>query len=453
MLLRLVPPLLLTLLLAVPGLWRLGLDQVAWIAIGLALGLLAGRGTGHRRLAFLALGFVLVVAVSGILGAQGYRWITFARELGIVTTFFAAMLGASALTACDRTARYIVIGLAFVIAVSSAASLVAYVSESLYLFRTPIASLVPEEIASTRLGQLSLTARALGTSDYFLGTSFVRPQGLFLFATSQAVAIAALTPLLLAAASWYPAYRWSFYVIVIVALAALLTTTTRVPILALPASLAAVALVRWGSRGGAAWVRAHRRLTAVGVGIVLIVSAVVVASGAAQPLIEVLSARSLGSRSALYVETVEGWTKRPLLGWGTEIDVGGTEEAGSAAPPPAELEVDVRGLPPLGSHSQYLGVLFKQGLAGFAIFLSILVVLLVAAWRLVIHGTWSDALVAAAFGTTLLAGVTESIWLDPGSSLAIAIVWGLVAGSVGRTAGQLRTSSRDEPGQPRPSTI
>lgn len=434
MLHRLVPPLVLTLLLAAPGLWRLGLDQIAWIALGLTLGLLAIRSIPDRRLAVLAFGFVLVVAVAGLLGAQGYRWITFARELGIVVTFFAAMVGVSTLTVAERPARYIVIGLAFVIAISSVASLVAYVSESLFLFRTPIASLVPEEIAATRLGQLSLTARALGTSDYFLGTSFVRPQGLFLFATSQAVAIAAFTPILLAAASWHPSLRWWFYATALVAVAALITTTTRVPILALPTSVAAVALVRWASRGGVAWFAARRRLTAMGVALVLVASAGLVASGAGEPLIEVLSARSLGSRSALYLATVEGWSKRPLLGWGTEVDVGATDAGGVTGPPPTEVEVDVRGLPPLGSHSQYLGVLFKQGLAGFAVFASILILMLMAAWRLVIGGTWPDALLAAAFGTTLFAGVTESIWLDPASSLVIAVVWGLVAGTAGRRA-------------------
>jgi len=433
---RLIPPLLLALLFAVPGLWRLGLDQVAWIAIGLALGALSIRAAPRRSLVPLAAAFVLVLAISGLLGAQGYRWITFARELVIVLTFFAAMLGTSALVAADRPARYIVIGLAFVIAVSSVASLVAYVSESLFLFPTPIASLVPEEIASTRLGQLSLTARALGTSDYFLGASFVRPQGLFLFATSQAVAIAAFTPILVAAASWYPSLRWWFYATAAVAVAALITTTTRVPILALPASVATVGLIRWGSRGGAAWLSAHRRLAAIGLALVVVVSAVFVVTGATKPLIEVLSARSLGSRSALYVATVEGWTKRPLIGWGTEVDVGGMGEDGAAAPQAEELEVDVRGLPPLGSHSQYLGVLFKQGFAGFAIFAAIVVLLLNAAWRLVIYGTWPDALVAAAFGTTLMAGVTESIWLDPASSLVIAVVWGFVAGAVSPSPGQ-----------------
>lgn len=432
MLHRLLPPLLLALLLAVPGLWRLGLDQAAWIAIGLALGALTLHAQPRRRLVLLAAWFVLVLAISGLLGAQGYRWITFARELGIAVTFFAAMLGASVLSASDRTARYVVIGLAFVVAVSSVASLVAYVSESLFLFRTPIGSLVPEQIAATRLGEISLISRALGTSDYFLGSSFVRPQGLFLFATSQAVAIAVFTPILLAAAAWYPALRWWFVATAVVAVAALIATTTRVPIVALPASLAAVALVRWGARGGLARLSAHRRLVASGLAAVLLVSTVLVMAGAAGPLIEVLSTRSLGSRSALYAETLEGWTMRPVLGWGTEIDVGGPDVSGGSAPGPDELDVDVRGLPPLGSHSQYLGVLFKQGLAGFAIFAAIVALLVVAAWRLVIHGTRSDALLAAAVGSTLLAGVTESIWLDPASSLVIAVAWGFVVGTAGR---------------------
>jgi O-antigen ligase len=71
---------------------------------------------------------------------------------------------------------------------------------------------------------------------------------------------------------------------------------------------------------------------------------------------DVLFARGPGSftdRSAVYVYTLQGALERPLLGWGTERDI-------PNFPYPA------------GSHSHYLGILYKQGFIGFLVFLATL---------------------------------------------------------------------------------
>lgn len=419
---NLFPSAILVLLLAVPGLWRLGLDQGAWVALSLLLGTLALRRPS-TRLTVLMVAFVGIVALSGVLGAQGYRWITFSRELVIVATFFAVVLGVSTLRESDRALRYLIVGLAFVMAVSSVSSIVAFLAQGLFLFKTPIASLVPDAIASTRLGELSFTDRSLGTSSFFLGHIFVRPHGLFLFSTSQAVAQAVATPILLAATWWFPALRWWLWAVVVVTVAALITTTTRMPILALPLSFLGAMLAESLVNQDRSWLwRNQRRLGLAGVlASVLLLGAVL--SGVGESVAEMMSARSLGPRSALYVATIERWTERPFLGWGTEVD---WEPNDAADRGDGIAEVDSTQLPPLGSHSQYFGVLFKQGAAGVVTFAAILALLAMNAKRALLEGRPSIPLVAA-FGTTLLVGLTESIWLDPGAAFVVATAWGLVA--------------------------
>ena len=63
---------------------------------------------------------------------------------------------------------------------------------------------------------------------------------------------------------------------------------------------------------------------------------------------------SANARSKIYIQTFESFLERPIFGWGTERDVKGLAY-------------------PLGSHSYYLGTLYKQGVAGLILFLSIIV--------------------------------------------------------------------------------
>jgi len=62
---------------------------------------------------------------------------------------------------------------------------------------------------------------------------------------------------------------------------------------------------------------------------------------------------SANARSKIYIQTFESFLERPIFGWGTERDVKGLAY-------------------PLGSHSYYLGTLYKQGVAGLVLFLSII---------------------------------------------------------------------------------
>lgn len=426
------------LMLATPALWVLGVDQLSWLCIGFLVGGLALHGRTPLPWPLrLAGAFLLVILVSGILGAVGYRWITLARELAIAGVFFATMAGVASTVSRRDPILPLMVGVVFVVAVSSVSSLLAFVLQDSFSFNTPIASVVPDGIGSTRLGALSFTDRSLGTPSYLIGHIFLRPHGLFLFSTSQAVALAVATPLLLGASVSYPSWRWVFRVAAMLAAMTLLTTTTRMAIIGLLLAFGALwAVRRWEFRRGIER-RPNRR--AVFALLTVLAGALVVshATGLTRPVGEIFLTRSIDFRGALYQATFERWRERPLLGWGTEVDWTLTPRATGASD---EASAD---LPPLGSHSHYLGVLFKQGLVGAGLFGALIVVLLLCGRRVFLRAPPGGHLILVAFGASLVAAVTEALWLDPATAFIVAVSWGIVAGAGG--SAPTRSSSHAHP--------
>jgi len=398
------------LIVSIPLWWILGLDQAAWLAAGFALGAhaLAARGI-PRGIVVASASFLVVVAVSGILGASGTRWLTFGREILIVVAFFGALAGAAAMAPQLGPIRNLTGAIALFTVATSAVTLWALVTQNPLTFRTPIAGLVPEVIADTRLGQLSLIVRSLGSPSLFIADlAFLRPQGFFLFSTSQAVALIAVIPLLVAGASWWPSRRALLRAAAVMAAVALIATTTRVPIAALLGAGALVLAARAWARG-----RVTLRLNRTTVPVILLAlggaSAAAFALGMSDEVMELLATRSPETRASLYLATLDRWADRPILGWGTEVD---WNEA----------------LPPLGSHSQYLGVLFKQGLAGLVLFLVIVGYVGAAAIALFRRNPPAGDLLIIGFLATAASAITESLWLDPGTGVLVGIAWGMVIG-------------------------
>jgi len=65
---------------------------------------------------------------------------------------------------------------------------------------------------------------------------------------------------------------------------------------------------------------------------------------------------SANARSSIYIQTFNSFLDKPIFGWGTERDAKGLAY-------------------PLGSHSYYLGTLYKQGIVGFTLFIAIVVLI------------------------------------------------------------------------------
>jgi O-antigen ligase len=130
----------------------------------------------------------------------------------------------------------------------------------------------------------------------------------------------------------------------------LLFTTARVAIVT---AVVAAAWLVWSS-----WIRSFNRtgrwilsgLAGLSALVVLGLAAAYTYALVGEALSTLVTARGGGSSSArmyVYAETVSGWLERPLTGWATEQDIPGSAY-------------------PAGSHSYYLGVLFRHGLLGLA---------------------------------------------------------------------------------------
>lgn len=425
-------------IVAIPLLWALGLDQGTWVAVGLAIGTLSVRARGARMSARLLGAFVVAVVVAGVLGATGLRWMTFAREVAIVLAFAGVVVAMSHAQTARALRAFVVAGLG-VVACSSALSILAFGMQEPLRFTTPLAPLVPPFIADTGLGSQSFVERSLAETSYFLGRQFMRPQGLFLFSTSQAVAQAVALPLFVVGSIWYPRWRWLYITGAGLTAVALLVSTTRSAIAALVVSAAAIWLIRRLDVGhitislplrGRAGVR-----TAGGVAAALVFAG---AAGLLDPLTDVLTTRSLEGRAALYEMTVETWADRPIIGWGTEVDwtprprpSRTPEPTPTLTPTPTPIPTPTVAapppeLPPLGSHSWYLGVLFKQGLIGFAFLAALMILVLRAVYRCARSKHWERRASAVSVGSALVVGATESLWLDPATAVIVAIPFGLV---------------------------
>jgi O-antigen ligase len=286
---------------------------------------------------------------------------------------------------------------------SSALSLLAVAFQVTSHFTTAAASLVPSSISATTLGQVSLTDRSIAEVSYYF-QEFLRPKGLFLFSTSQAVAEATCIALCGFMAASSPRLARRYFAFAVIITCALIVSTERGPLLAVAGGVGGVWLTRRSMLGL--------------VGAILVVLMLGLGGGAFQGAADALSGRSLDTRAYVYTETISEWETRPWLGFGTEVD--------------SPLGPDS---PPLGSHSQYLGVLFKQGVIGLATYGLMLLVLLRAGWA-----AWrrqeraADWLVACLL-VVLVASITEELWLDPATAVVVAVGWGaLLATSSGASS-------------------
>lgn len=118
-------------------------------------------------------------------------------------------------------------------------------------------------------------------------------------------------------------------------------------------------------------------------------------------------ARSFSGRSLIYARTIEAWRDRWLFGWGAQRDLLGADFV------------------PAGSHSDYLGILFKHGAFG----LSVALLFQFSVFRSAYHGVRGNSLPATKnLATWCLVGLiavflhklTEVVSLD---AITFHIVW------------------------------
>lgn len=341
-------------IMLLPVWWVLGVEQFIWpLLFGwTALRLAISR---HYRLVLVPpvrwlLAFIVAQIISGLFIVESYRLLTFIRNLGSYVAVALAIIVITNANADERQLKRVINSLLLIMVGVGAISLLALLGVWQPEFRSLVGAVMPKSIASTDYGG-HIAYRNLGQPSWFAGIIYYRLSGMFLYATMYASALAMVIPIAYFAHGTAKSLvkKFALAVVIVLLLINMLGTTGRVATLSMIAGAGAYVIL--ASRA--------RRIARMGAFMIMtlavslmLVSPIELASGG-DIVDQVLYARGGGSvehRTAVYQATLSGWLGSPLFGWGTERDV-------------ADIPY------PAGSHSFYLGVLYKHGLVGFLIFL------------------------------------------------------------------------------------
>lgn len=397
-----------------PVWWALGLEQLVWLPVSVWAALKTVMSRDRIRVPMplvllLAAGLPVLASVGGI--EEPTRFVTYGRSLWSYASFVAiAFVIANGVRSRGDGIR-LLRGLAIGIGVNGLLGLLAITGVLRPSFLAPVADLIlPDALATTDLGR-RFVERSLGGPGWFAPIgSYFRVSGLFLFSTMHAAALASSVPLIALAVRVEPVrtLRYAWLVALGLSVVNLGFTTGRTAIVALAFGFAVFLMHTLTARR--TWIP---RL--VGIAVVAVTVSVASVVAITQPLdavgASILEARgsSTSDRLRIYRVTVAEVLERPLTGWGTERDR--------------------PGLPyPAGSHSTYLGVLYKHG----AIALLLLIGAGVAAWssarRLEAeprdHRRWGRY-VRWSLATMALVAMTDVLDLDATTFAVAAIVFGL----------------------------
>lgn len=397
-----------------PVWWALGIEQMAWALIGvIAITKILSAQQGRIEVPAVVLWsvlFLMTQAASGLFIVEGFRVITLARNF---TAYVGATLWMVVLINVVKSmgdARHVLTNVAVAMIMASAIGLAAIVGVWQSGFTSPMGLVLPPSITSTAYGG-TIATRTIGAPAWFIGLgSYFRVSSVFMFATFFATALVVTLPIVLWLRHSAPtkAARWGW------------TGAAMLLAYNLPFTTGRIALGSWIV--GGTWFFLFRRrasvalggLVAASVGVVLVTGGGELTSQVGTAVEAAAYARGSGSvegRTQVYISTLSGFVDRPILGWGTERDVPGQ-------------------VYPAGSHSTYLGILYKHGLLGFACLIGVLV----SGWRatrpdarfrgtaeftLLRYGRW-------VYVTVLLNGLTDVLDLDATTLTLIYTILGIL---------------------------
>tara|TARA_B100000795_G_scaffold190686_1_gene145280 strand:- start:1390 stop:2316 length:927 start_codon:yes stop_codon:yes gene_type:complete len=239
------------------------------------------------------------------------------------------------------------------------ASIVGILGFSFELFRIQFKSLtgyfMPNTIAKTGYGSV-IAVRNIGFYNWFMVIGdYFRISSFFLYSTMFSSTLAITLPIALFLSNINKGMRRNFYIFSVIMMGlALLFTTGRVAIMAF---CVGYIIFRFIS------IKSFALKSSI-LGVAFILSSLFLIlleqSGVLYEIIDLLlysrGEGSANARSKIYIQTFNSFLDKPIFGWGTERDVKGLAY-------------------PLGSHSYYLGTLYKQGIVGFTLFIAIIVLI------------------------------------------------------------------------------
>ncbi len=355
--------------LLLPLWWWLGIEQFIWpVIMGWAvlklLHLQQLRIATTPSLRWFA-AFLVTVLFSSLFIVETERWFTYVRNLGAFVGGFLVLLlitnRARSWRSIDRTLNIALI----TVLIAGAAGLLGILGVWQPAIHSLTGALLPASVANTSYGQ-TVVIRTLGERAWFAGLgNYFRVSGFFLFSNSYSSVRVYAVPFLVYKISQQRRGLAKILLVmgILLLLINLVYSTGRVATLGLLGGAIFFGIYHSRLR------RVNRVLFSLGLTLLIILvlfSAVVELAGgiSGKGLIDYtveavdafVFARGPGSflsRFGVYEQSLRSIAERPLLGWGTERDH------------PALRY-------PMGSHSEYLAALYRQGVLGFVAFVGLL---------------------------------------------------------------------------------
>tara|TARA_B100001142_G_scaffold95025_1_gene96925 strand:+ start:74752 stop:76056 length:1305 start_codon:yes stop_codon:yes gene_type:complete len=338
--------------------WFLGVEQFFWfVSVGLVFiqFLIYSKFEFRANMTSILLLFFLVIyGISFFSIQEKMRYITYFRNLSTYLTAF--MLLIISWNIIDKWSQIekLLKAIVFVMFIASIVGILAF---SFEIFRVQFKSLtgylLPAFITKTGYGSV-IAVRNVGFYNWFLGMdTYFRPSSFFLYSTMFSSTLAIVLPIAMFLRQINKGIKRKYYsIVVLIMILALLATTGRVAILSFFLAFVIFQYMKIKDIS----------IRFLFVSLIVFLSAVflfwLANTGVLYQIIDVvLYSRGEGSantRMKIYTQTLKGFLQRPFFGWGTERDVNGLDY-------------------PLGSHSYYLGTLYKQGLVGLFLFISIII--------------------------------------------------------------------------------
>lgn len=412
-------------LLLLPVWWLLGVDQFVWpILSGLLLvkAVVRDRSLAVPKLFALGLLALLLAVLLAAPQVSGERWLTYARNVYVAVGGACAALLVAATHRTWTDVRGTIVTIAFVTTLISLAGALGSLG-----VRGEFASLTARFLgpgsASAYLGAMTIKSLVHAEASWF-APGFLRPRGLMLYPNllAGAAAIAIVTKVALARdASGF--VRFAAYSLVVVDLGVMVATLSRSGWLALGAA-GAVVLLAWPTTYLSA---AGRAAAIAGFTVMLVVS------GAGTIVSDRLfeKGHSNQTRFETYALTLDAVISEPrtlLFGHGTQRD---------------STEIVI----PMGSHSTYLGMLFKYGIVGFAAFMAVLLGAARAAFAALARARGDTRLTIVPVAGMLTIIIVQGLFIEVDVDATYAMLFWMNVG-LAAAVSRARPDSTQPKGQP-----
>lgn len=325
---------------------------------------LRGRGITLPSPAKWAFMFIMMQVPSILFVAESRWYLVFVRSFSLwLGGFFLFILATNLVFFESRTFFFFLKAILFTALLACIVALLAVSGFLSPSFTAPVAKVLPAVIVNSEFAYAILHKSWVGEgAARIFGLSFIRPRSFFLYANTFAGFLVLIVPLAfyLYSKQRRIVTRWLMLAVASFIVISLLLTTSRAGIASL--LIGAVVALRHRLPTRVKVLLTILFVLALTLGILLTNSDFSSIARNFTELIEGLvtaRGRSHITRLTIYTGTLKSWQDNPLFGWGTQRNA-------SVAGLPASL-------PPLGSHSTFLAILYRHGLLGLVAYLLLII--------------------------------------------------------------------------------